>query len=313
MSHSKNTLFKFRYRGSRHALDAFCDELRSAGVAEQIDRNEEKSILRVVPSQSVTASHCIAAAARHGLELSEIESAQADSEKTITVPISGMTCSSCEVLIEQKFKALPGVTRVSVSAHSQSARLVCAGPVPSAHALQDALGEGKYRIGRQGAKALQRIRPSFVRLLGVFSLALLVLVVLSKAGVFKVSASVQTGASLGAIFVMGLVAATSSCLATVGGLLISSVAESEKRRVPTLLFMAGRLLSYAVLGGLIGLLGSVLSPSPAVTGFIMSLAALYMVVMGLDMLGVLPAWVKLLVPTLPKGISARLLGRGGNP
>ena len=92
MSHSNNTIFKFRYRGSQHALDAFCDELRSAGVAEQIDRNEEKSILRIIVSESITASHCIATAARHDLGLFEIESAQADSEKTITVPISGMTC-----------------------------------------------------------------------------------------------------------------------------------------------------------------------------------------------------------------------------
>ena len=121
----------------------------------------------------------------------------------------------------------------------------------------------------------------------------------------------------GAAFLLGLVAATSSCAATVGGLLISSLARytdihpasSFKEKIfPVGSFLIGRVLSYGFFGGLIGFLGSAFSPAPFVTGGLVILAACYMIVMGLDMLGISVPAVSGLMPRLPKNITRRASG-----
>lgn len=315
MNHSSQTTsLKLWYRGTPEALGAFCAQLRSDGRVERVDVNYEKCVLRVITSRDYQWQELERHAQRHGLIVSENPLPGPAQQDSITVSISGMTCSSCEVLIEQKFKTIPGVLAAHVNARSGTARVTHDGRAPSLHVLEKALGDTKYHLARGGGFAQKTSRPSIARLVGVFAFALLALVLLSKLGIFKAAGpSVTAGTSLGAIFILGLVAATSSCLATVGGLLISSVAESEKRRVPTLLFILGRLVSYAAFGALIGLLGSAVSPSPAVTGFIVFLAAVYMIVMGLDMLGIVPVWLKRMLPTMPKGIASRLLSHGGNP
>ena len=70
--------------------------------------------------------------------------------------------------------------------------------------------------------------------------------------------------------------------------------------MPVMLFVLGRLASYGLLGGVIGLIGNALSPSPLVTGTITIIAALYMLIMGLDMLHLAPHWLKSMMPHMPK-------------
>ncbi len=104
-------------------------------------------------------------------------------------------------------------------------------------------------------------------------------------------------AGLGAVFFLGLVASSSSCLSLVGGLLLSLSATwreySEKqtawrRLQPLLLFNGGRLLGFFLLGGLIGILGSALHPSPRVTAYLTVFIAGVMVLIGLHLLQILP-------------------------
>jgi sulfite exporter TauE/SafE len=68
------------------------------------------------------------------------------------------------------------------------------------------------------------------------------------------------------------------------------------------------LISYTLVGGIVGALGSVLRISTGVQAAIQIIAAAFMVLMALNMLdlGVL----KGLLPTLPAGLRARLLGKG---
>ena len=140
--------------------------------------------------------------------------------------------------------------------------------------------------------------------------------ILSNLGLFQTSFTPGAAMSFGAIFVVGLIAASSSCIAVTGGLLLSSAARFNERYAsatraqkirPVLIFVLGRIASYAVLGGLLGVVGSALSPSPAVTAVITIVAALYMLIMGLDMLGLAPVWLKRFLPRLPKSLSHRVL------
>lgn len=121
--------------------------------------------------------------------------------------------------------------------------------------------------------------------------------ILKRFGVFSLNATAEGAMGFGTIFFMGVVAATSSCLAVVGGLLLSvsaKWAETHEREShwsklqPLLLFNVGRLAGYFVLGGLAGILGRSLTLTPWGTGLLSAVIAVVMIGLGLNILHLVP-------------------------
>src|SRR3989344_2584667 len=50
--------------------------------------------------------------------------------KTMKLAVQGMHCSSCEVLIEQKLRKVPGVNAVKVSRGREEATIMCSSDIP---------------------------------------------------------------------------------------------------------------------------------------------------------------------------------------
>ena len=241
-----------------------------------------------------------------------------DQETTRHLRVEGMTCQSCELLIEKRWKKLEGVSRVEVNSATGKATVVSQGAEPSIAQLQKVLSDAHYRVFEASEKgeSFSSKRPTFWQLVGLFALVFFLGIVLSKIGILKSNVAFGGETSFWTVFVVGLVAASSSCIAISGGLLLSSAAtfneryasrSSASRMRPVALFIGGRLVSYTFLGGLIGLIGKTLSPSPLVTGGVAIVAAIYMLVMGLEMLHLAPRWLKSLMPRMPKGLSHRVL------
>ncbi|MEK7473425.1 MAG: sulfite exporter TauE/SafE family protein [Patescibacteria group bacterium] len=243
---------------------------------------------------------------------------------TMEVCIEGMTCRSCELTIERAWKKLDKISAVKVDASRGTARLHVSGTPPSIDTLQVALDADKYRVLRDGKAAVTNVsKPSALQLAGLFGLVLLLGILMSKLGLLKPNFAVGAGMSFGAIFLVGLVAASSSCIAVTGGLLLSTAAKFNQRYGPSaagisrmrpvLLFVGGRIASYALFGGILGVVGQALSPSPLVTALITIAAAIYMLIMGLDMLHLAPPWLKRFMPRMPKTFAHRIMDAEGNP
>lgn len=106
--------------------------------------------------------------------------------------------------------------------------------------------------------------------------------------------SVSESSTLPAFFIFGLVAGISSCAALVGGLLLSLSKQWNtlyggtsfgKRAVPFAMFNIGRLISYALLGGLLGLIGKSLQISIEASSGLILIVSVVMIVIGFQMLG----------------------------
>jgi sulfite exporter TauE/SafE len=81
------------------------------------------------------------------------------------------------------------------------------------------------------------------------------------------------------------------------------------------LYNLGRVASYAIVGGLVGAIGSVFDFSNSGEAIIKLIAGLFMVIMALNMLGIFPV-LRYLQPRLPRGLAAKLdgkLGSAGSP
>lgn len=130
---------------------------------------------------------------------------------------------------------------------------------------------------------------------------------LQKIGVVNLISSGEV--SYGTTFLIGLVASVSTCMAVVGGLVLSVSAnyakEGDKIR-PQILFHAGRVFSFFVLGGAIGALGSAFQLGGTGAFVLALLVGVVMLVLGINLLDVFP-WAKKLQPTLPKFLSKHLL------
>ncbi len=106
-----------------------------------------------------------------------------------------------------------------------------------------------------------------------------------RVGFFRFSPGTGEGTGLFAVFLIGIIAAFSSCTAVVGGLVVATAANAAKkypdasfavRMRPHVSFNAGRLAGFAAFGALIGFLGRAVSISPFANGIFVLLVALLM-------------------------------------
>ena len=99
-------------------------------------------------------------------------------------------------------------------------------------------------------------------------------------------------------------------MAVVGGLLLSmsaSFAKDGDKIKPQVMFHLGRIVSFFILGGFIGAIGSVFQLSTFGTFILSFIIAIVMLILGLNLLDVFP-WAKILQPGMPKFLSKHALG-----
>lgn len=133
-------------------------------------------------------------------------------------------------------------------------------------------------------------------------------VVLQKMGIVNlVSAGNVT---YGSVFVIGIIASLSTCMAVVGGLVLSMSATFAKegdRVRPQLMFHAGRIVSFFVLGGVIGAIGAAFTLNTSATFILSLIIGIVMLILGINLLDTFH-WAKKLQPSMPKFIAKHAHG-----
>src|SRR3989338_6460769 len=231
--------------------------------------------------------------------------------------VTGMTCHSCEKVIGNILKDLPGVEEFEVSLKQGRAgvRMRDDAKNPDLAALNSKLGAHGYVLTPEGGERTAA-RPADCRLPTIhrnrFSTrlrhALVALFAVGAASVFilgplrSLVPNVSAGASIGALLVFGLVASVSSCLATTGGFLLAYNGKPRSNR-QLLAVHAGRLAAFLAGGALLGLIGrSIPGVSESLYGVLALGLGIIFLVMGLHMLELSPSLAKLGL-TLPKNMS----------
>ena len=228
-----------------------------------------------------------------------------------TYSVSGTHCHACEVLIEKEIKSLPGIKSVEVSVPKEQVTIIhSAGHLPSLEKLNQIFKESGYRFFTHGnhhsPPPTADIFTSLLIVIGILGLYFL----LSSFGIFS-SVNVNTSSVLPVFFMFGLLAGFSTCAALVGGIVLSlsrqwqslySITNSTFERLqPTLIFNLGRVVSFTLLGAILGYFGSFFRLSITTGSIITILVSLVMFVLGLQMLNV--RWALNLIPTLPKSLT----------
>ena len=232
--------------------------------------------------------------------------------KELFVRVSGMTCAHCEARVAKAAKSVSGVKSASAS-FSRGILTVSYDPEQANEdtlvaALESAINASGYRFRGVVTKPqqLSKVIPIAIILLALY----LILRYTVGFDFFGFIPKIDSTISLSALFVTGLLTSV-HCVAMCGGINLSQsvgTGESGKNRMRNpLLYNLGRVISYTVIGAIVGGIGSVLFLSETLKAILLSLAALGMLLMGLSMLGWLPWW---LTPRMPRFLSGRL-GKAG--
>lgn len=236
--------------------------------------------------------------------------------KYIRIPIKGMHCRSCEILIEDNLKEIARVKSVDLDYKTGQALIHYKDSAPDLNLIRQAIVEAGYEVGESdGLPILSRDKREYLNLGVAFLFLLALFLVLKGLGLTNINLAPSIGSpSFGLIIVVGLVAGFSTCMALVGGLVLGlatkfaeshPAATSAERFTPHIFFVIGRVLGYAFLGGLLGALGTVFQFSPLTNGLLTLLVGLVMLVMGLQLINIFPRLSKFKL-SLPKGISQAL-------
>ncbi|MEK7596912.1 MAG: sulfite exporter TauE/SafE family protein [Patescibacteria group bacterium] len=234
--------------------------------------------------------------------------------KEYTFHIHGMHCEGCVLMIESELGDLPNI--ISVKASLKNHSVVMTGdfggktPEQIAVELTASLGSHGYTVSteKQTAKKLSDLKSDFKIAVPIALVFAVLFVLLQKLGIVNlVSAGNVT---YGTAFVIGIIASLSTCMAVVGGLVLSMSAtfarEGDKVK-PQILFHAGRLVSFFLFGGVIGAVGSAFTLNTSATFVLSFVIGIVMLILGINLLDIFH-WSKRLSPNMPKFIARHAHG-----
>lgn len=232
-----------------------------------------------------------------------------------TLSVQGMTCGQCEKIIHRALMKVEGVTDVQASFKGSTVQIIYDSETVKEAQLTQALEKAGYHVVEADASNPQAKAFSPLQLAGIGVLLTAAYMVVNRMGGFDFIPELQASMSYGMLFVVGLLTSL-HCIAMCGGINLSqclvprSDGSAQAGWKPSLLYNGGRVISYTVIGGIVGALGSVISFSGGARGIIAILAGAFMVVMGINMLGLFPALRRLHIQ-MPAGLRTVLMGKSG--
>jgi sulfite exporter TauE/SafE/copper chaperone CopZ len=198
--------------------------------------------------------------------------------------LNGLHCSSCEKIVTQALSDLSNVKKITVSQQTNQLTIVHRNEEINPNTINKLLNKYGYSIANGW---------SWLAFVSYLLIIIFIAVLLIKYNWTSFGSQLTSPATA---FVFGLTASLSSCLAIVGGFVISlSILVKEKTPGEKLiahgLFHFGRFISFVILGGLLGLLGKIISFSPSSTAFLMIVVGATMLWLAFRQLGISLPWL----------------------
>lgn len=233
------------------------------------------------------------------------------STKTYTFYVKGMHCKACILLIESELEEVAGITRAVPNLNTHTVEVTgdfgWRTPEEVARELSQVLVPRGYSLSVEKVEHEKNWADFTIAVPVAIGFAVL-FVLLQKLGIVNLINT--SSVSYGTAFLIGIIASLSTCMAVVGGLVLSmsaTFAREGDRVRPQLLFHAGRIAAFFILGGVIGALGSAFTLGPTGTFVLGLLVGLVMLILGINLLDVFPS-LKRFQPAMPKFFAKHALG-----
>jgi sulfite exporter TauE/SafE/copper chaperone CopZ/plastocyanin domain-containing protein len=235
-------------------------------------------------------------------------------ERTLVLRIGGMTCVSCQNRIERKLTGTPGIAAAAVDYVSGTARLTYDAALISRGEIAEIIEKLDYSVLDDVPDDVpgDTRRESKTQFAGTLIIILALYMLLRQFGVSALTSAfplAEAGMGYGMLLLIGLITSV-HCVAMCGGINLSQcipqgtglpvpagpAAPGGKNGgarlavlFPSVLYNAGRVASYTTVGVIVGALGRAITVTGAMQGVVQLAAGVFMVIMGINMLGLFPA------------------------
>ena len=231
--------------------------------------------------------------------------------------IDGMTCVNCQNKIEQVLKKTPGVESAKVSYQKGTADIAFAPDWVTLEELRQVIRGAGYEVLLEPAVR----KPDFGRTATLLILIFFLYRMLQHSGILNLlvpSELADTGMGYGMLFLIGILTSV-HCIAMCGGINLSQCiprsAGKEDSRFgafrSAVLYNLGRVISYTGIGFLLGLAGMLVGEtygagiSPFFQGILKMAAGVFMVILGINMLGIFP-WLRRFTLRMPEFLTRKI-------
>ena len=227
-----------------------------------------------------------------------------------------MHCRSCEMLTEEKLATVPGVKHSKANFKNGTVEISYDGQRPDQQKIEGSIRSLGYTIGSAKRAIVSRNAADYKDLGIAFLLLAGFYFLIKSLGLSSIGLASTVGnpSSFLVVLLVGLTAGVSTCMALVGGLVLGvSTRYAEKHPEaaavqkfgPHLYFNLGRVIGFALLGGILGAIGSFFHISTFVLGILTIVVGLVMLLMGLQLTEMFPRADSMRL-TLPKFLSRTL-------
>jgi len=231
-----------------------------------------------------------------------------------TYNIEGMHCASCELLVKEEITKLPNVNSVTANASSGKVTVRHSGAKPSVKEVNSVISEFGYKavVNSTPNESIRSTKnlPYAALLATVIAILFLQLE--------RAATGLYAGAEVSGLltyFILGVTASISSCAALVGGIILAQSKtwnlSNKGLKFPLIQFHVGRIISFIILGALLGLLGSALRLSLEITVALVIVTSLIMIILGLQMLAIFSKLNKIQLK-LPGNLGEKFLATKNN-
>lgn len=232
---------------------------------------------------------------------------------TIYVKIKGIHCQNCETTIQRALLKLPRVKEVTIKnfiAHITYEEPLTNDEIINAITQAGYITKASYISNNlKDLEKTSNLKQSFL----ILTIIILIISLTYKIfgfNIFNVIPTIDSNITYTMLFLTGLLTSI-HCVSMCGAInLIATLNQNSQNRFERpLKYNLGRLISYTILGGIAGLLGSILTINNIISGIIITIAGLAMFVMSLEMLGFfrIPR-IKFLTPKHKKTSNPFLIG-----
>jgi sulfite exporter TauE/SafE/copper chaperone CopZ len=193
-----------------------------------------------------------------------------------------MVCSSCERIIQEDVRNLVGVQNVKASFKASTVVVIYDSNKCSYDDIKRTIKKCGYNVTshpNSKESSSQFIQNALLIIGMIFVMTKLT----SLSNYFDISSILNSNATYFVIFIVGLLSSL-HCVGMCGGIMLSQSLSQNDIKAP-LLYNLGRVISYTILGGVIGAVGSALSINTNTSIIIYILAGVFMIIHGANTIG----------------------------
>lgn len=227
----------------------------------------------------------------------------------ITFKVEGMTCSGCENKIEKNLNKIDGVKSVKANFGTENVIIEYDANKVNLVTITYTIEKLGYKVAKEEEKKQNEVSTLYnkenIKILGIIAAIFVVYLIVQNTIGFNFAPEINNNMGYGMLFVIGILTSI-HCVAMCGGINISQCSKysynstkKSSKLYPSFLYNMGRVVSYTVIGAVVGALGSVISFTGWTKAIVTILSGILMLIMGLNMLNVFP-WLRKFNPTIPR-------------